>query len=333
MATSGVGVVDAHAHIVVGDLLTGADALGPSIAEVRTVSGRRRLFVGGRELSSVVKEMMDAARMLVEARAEGIDHLVLSPWVQVLPGGLPLPEARRRCEVHNAALAQLVDQDPRHLSGLAAVPIDHPSEAAAMLVSACEMGLSGIEVAAGSAGYLGDPSLEPLWSAAEARRAIVFVHPATHGMALSELGSHYLWNTLGNPFETTIAAAHLVLGGVLERHPDLRVLLAHGGGALPALVGRLGHGSRAVGAARGLLQGTIEDSLGRLYYDSITHDPRLLRELVDRAGPDHVLLGSDRPFDMGDPDSVGTVRRAGLSPAHEAAVLGENAARLLGKGS
>ena len=121
-----------------------------------------------------------------------------------------------------------------------------------------------------------------------------------------------------------------MLAGVLERHPGLRVLLAHGGGALPALRGRLRQGASFQPQARARLTGSVEDSLRRLYYDTVTHDPGLLRDLVAFAGADHVLLGSDYPFDMADARPAATVAAAGLHPDDEQAVLGASAARLLG---
>jgi aminocarboxymuconate-semialdehyde decarboxylase len=117
------------------------------------------------------------------------------------------------------------------------------------------------------------------------------------------------------------------MSGVLERHPGLRLLLAHGGGAILALRGRLRHASKRVEAAGGV---DVDASLKRFYYDTITHDPALLRALVDYVGAGRVLAGSDQPFDMADPDPVETVRAAGLDPAAEAAVLGGNAEVLLG---
>jgi aminocarboxymuconate-semialdehyde decarboxylase len=156
----------------------------------------------------------------------------------------------------------------------------------------------------------------------------VFVHPTTRGF--TGPGDYYLWNTVGNPLETTITAAHLIMAGVLERHPGAHVLLAHGGGAVLALRGRLRHAHQHLQAARTRLREPVADSLRRLYFDTVTHDPAVLRELVDFVGADRVLLGSDHPFDMADPDPVATVRSAGLDAAAEAAVLGGNAERLLG---
>ncbi|MGH8996039.1 MAG: amidohydrolase family protein [Acidimicrobiales bacterium] len=322
--------VDVHAHIVPAGLLDGPGALDPSLAEWREVAGRRRLFTRGRELASVVGEMVDPALMAAEAARDGVDHLLLSPWARLAPLGLPAGEARQRCEQVNEPLAGVVASDPALFSALGVVPVEHPAEAVAALRAAMGSGLAGVELAAEGGGFLGDESLEPLWAAAEELSAIVFVHPSTRAIALGALDHHYLWNTVGNPAETAIAAARLATGGVLERHPDLCVVLAHGGGALPALVGRLRHGQRAVPAAAGRLSDPIERSIARFHYDTITHDPTLLRRLVDDYGAERVLLGSDRPFDMGDPDPVGSVRALGLDAADETAVLGDNAVRLLG---
>jgi aminocarboxymuconate-semialdehyde decarboxylase len=121
-----------------------------------------------------------------------------------------------------------------------------------------------------------------------------------------------------------------VMAGVMERHPALRVLLAHGGGALLALRGRLRHAHRFQGQARSRLREAPDDSIRRFYFDTLTHDDALLRSLIEYAGADHVLLGSDYPFDMGDARHVDTVRALGLAPDVEEAILGGNAERLLG---
>jgi aminocarboxymuconate-semialdehyde decarboxylase len=323
-------VVDAHAHIVVRELFAGSGALLPSVAEIREIGGRERLFIGGSELTSVVGEFFDPQRMLAEASAKGIDHLLLSPWVQLLPVGLPAAEARRRCEVQLDALAGITAAHPGRISALGAVPIEHPAEAVATLRAAHAAGLKGVELPAAAAGYLGEAALEAFWEAAEELGALVFVHPASRGISIGALDRHYLWNSVGNPLETAVAAAQLAASGVLERHRDLRVLLAHGGGVLPAVRGRLAYAQRTVVAARGGLVEPLESSLGRFYFDSITHDRRQLQRLVDDFDASRVLLGSDRPFDMGDPDPVGSVRSLGLSAHDEAALLGANAARLLG---
>ena len=191
-------------------------------------------------------------------------------------------------------------------------------------------GLAGAEIPASIAGrYLGDDFFLPFWAAAEDAGALVFIHPTTRGFAVPALDQYYLWNSVGNPMETAIAAAHMAMAGVLERHPRLRVVLAHGGGALPVVRGRLRRAFAVRPEARARIRSGPDGTLRRFYYDTVTHDHDLLVDLVRFAGADQVLLGSDRPFDMGSDDPVGEVRALGLGRAEEL-VLGGNAARLLG---
>lgn len=323
-------IVDSHSHIVAAAMTSTAEAVERWQVHVREQSGRTRVWPGGRELTSVVREFVDPERMSEEAAGDGIDHLLLSPWVRLLPFDIPLDEARTACRVQNRALAEIVAADPRRFSALGCLPLQGPVEAARDLPGLLSDGLAGVELSASVGGlFLGDDSLEPFWAAAEETRALVFVHPTTRGLAMPVFDEYYLWNSVANPVETATAAAHLVMAGVLERHPDLHLLLAHGGGALGALRGRLEHAFRAVPAAASRLREPPSHSIRHLYFDTVTHGTEELRRLVDDAGADHVLLGSDRPFDMGEPDPVAAVRALGLPSDQEEAVLGGNATRLL----
>jgi aminocarboxymuconate-semialdehyde decarboxylase len=135
---------------------------------------------------------------------------------------------------------------------------------------------------------------------------------------------HYLWNTVGNPFETTVSAAHMLAAGVFDAHPRLNVLLAHGGGVLPALRGRLAREQEIHPPGR-----DVRSALKRFLVDTVVHDAEVLRGLIEFFGADRVLLGSDYPFDMGSERPVELVRALGLPPDDEALILGENALRLL----
>ena len=324
-------IVDAHAHIVVRDAAAGPGRTGSWRPQVTEAGGRSRIRHEGRELTSVIGEFTDPDRMAEEAEAQGVGHLLVSPWVRLLPFEHPLAEARDICRVQNDALAALVAARPDRFSALGAVPLQDPATAAGDLLKLLADGLAGVELTPGIAGrYLGDDAFEPFWEAAEDAGAVLFVHPATRGLALPVFGEYYLWNSVANPVETATAAAHLVTAGVLERHPRLKIVLAHGGGALWAVRGRLRRAHTQVPAARSRLREPPDASLARFYHDTVTHNPVLLRRLIEDAGPDHVLLGSDRPFDMGTDDPVGDVRALALPAGDEAAVLGGNAARLLG---
>ena len=300
-------VVDAHAHVIV-------PGLG---AEVRWEDGAQVLDFGGRSIRSAVREFVDLDRILEEQDRAGVDFVVLCPWVTLLGRG----PARQ-----NEGLAAMVGE---RVAALGTVHLEHPEE----LVELMRDGrLSGVEVAASFEGdYLGADRFGDFWAAAEETGALVFVHPTTRGFDQPVFDDFYLWNVVGNPLETTITAAHMVLAGVLEQHPGLRVLLAHGGGALPALRGRLRHAHSFQPQARSRLTESPEDSLRRFCFDTVTHDEGLLRDLVAFAGADRVLCGSDYPFDMGVERPAEIVRALGLASGEENAILGGNARRLLGQ--
>ena len=320
-------IVDAHAHVIVPELLRDAapeEAWRPSVSRS---GGAQVVELDGRTIRSAVHEFVDLDGIFAAEQAAGIDHVVLCPWVPLLFLDAPAAEGAARCRLQNDALAELVRARPDAVSALGAVPLQEPELAAAELEALMAAGeLRGVEIAASVGGtFLGDERFEPFWEAAESTSALVFIHPTTRGFQGPAFADYYLWNTVGNPFETTITAAHMVMAGVMERHPDLRVVLAHGGGALPALRGRLRHAHAAVAAARARLTEPPEASIRRFYFDTVTHDPAVLRALAGFVGADHIVLGTDHPFDMGDPDPVATARRAGLDPD----ALGDTAMRLL----
>jgi aminocarboxymuconate-semialdehyde decarboxylase len=322
-------IVDCHAHVIPAAMRTDAvpDDWRPRL---QRDDGGLVLSFQGRRLTSVTGEFCDVDGMLAQAAAAGVSHLLLSPWIMLVPVLADPADAARICRVQNESLAQTAADHAGDVWALGAVPLQDPDRSVAELEYLMSLpGLRGAEVPASVAGcYLGEDRFARFWAAAADTGALVFVHPTTRGLGVPALDGRYLWNAVGNPLETTIAAAQLVLAGVLSRHPGLTVLLAHGGGALPALRGRL---RRAVEVRPEARAGCadVDAALGRLYFDSLTHDRAVLADLVAFAGAGHVVLGSDRPFDMGSDDPVADVRSLGLSPADEHDVLGGNAAALL----
>ena len=293
-------VVDSHAHVIV-------PGLG---AEVEWVDGAQVVRFGGREIRAAVREFCDLERILAEQDRAGVDVVVLCPWVNL---------CGHEVERQNEALAELAGD---RVAVLGTVDLERPDDLRELM---SDGRLAGVELPASTDGaYLGDERFRDFWAAAEETGALVFVHPTTRGFSDPVFERHYLWNTVGNPVETTITGAQLVLSGVLDEHPDVRVLLAHGGGALPALRGRLAHEQTFHPPGRDVL-----GALRRLFYDTVVHDADVLRGLVDFAGADHVLCGSDYPFDMGSARPAELVRSLGLDPAEERAILGGNALRLL----
>ena len=324
---------DLHAHVIVPDITRDAAPSEDWRPRVYREDGAQVVELGGRPIRSALAEFVDADRIIEAQEAAGIERTVLSPWVPLLFYEVEPEEGLRRCRIQNDALAALVRARPERVAALGGVPLQEPELAASELERLMAGGeVVGVEVAASVRGaYLGDDRFDRFWAAAERTGALVFVHPTTRGFDVPALGDYYLWNSVGNPFETTIAAAHLVMAGVFERHPRLRMVLAHGGGALLALRGRLRHAHTFQPQARARLAESPEESIRRFCFDTVTHDTELLRALIAFAGPERVLLGSDYPFDMGDPAAVGTVRGLDLPPEAEAAILAGNAERLSGR--
>jgi aminocarboxymuconate-semialdehyde decarboxylase len=287
-------VVDAHAHVIVPGLGAGVEWRGD--AQVVTYDGR--------EIRSALREFSDVPRIVEEQDASGVDVVVLAPWVNLC--GVEV-------ERQNEALASYVSDRVWALG--TATTAEELQDVMA------DGRLCGVEVPATA---LLDEDLDDLWSAAEETRALVFVHPSTRGFALPVMDEQYLWNTLGNPFETTVGAAHFVLSGKAQRHPALRLLLAPGGGGLPALRGRLAH--EAVVHDTGV---DVRDTIRSFYVDTVVHDAEVLRGLVDFFGADRVLLGSDYPFDMGTEHPAEIIRALGLQVEDEDKILGGNAVNLL----
>ncbi|HEX9064765.1 MAG TPA: amidohydrolase family protein [Streptosporangiaceae bacterium] len=322
-------IVDCHCHVVPAEMTTTAvpERWRPRLS--KGDDGRTEAGLRGAVIRSITGEFTDAGLMLGQAAAQGVDHLVLSPWISLVPVDAELAEAADVCAVQNAGLAALAAVHPGRISVLAAVPLQDPAAAAATLRAAMrEPGVLGAEIPASVRGvYLGDPSFEPFWAAAQEAGALIFVHPTTTGFGLDALRPYYLWNSVGNPLETAVTAAHLASAGVLDRYPGLVILLAHGGGALAAVRGRLRRAYAVRPEARSGSAAGPDAILRRFYYDSLTHDPALLAELVGFAGATQVLLGSDRPFDMGSDRPVDEVRALG-NAGHEELILSGNAARL-----
>ena len=319
---------DVHAHVIVPEI-TGDEPWQPRVWW--DDAGGQVVAIGGRQIRAAVSEFVDIEGILAAQDEAGVDRVLLCPWVPLLYYDAEPEEGLRRARIQNEALACLVRDRPERVAALGAAPLQDPELAAGELRELMAAGvLRGVEVAASVRGvFLGDDRFEPFWQAAEDTGALVFVHPTTRGFDSPAFQDHYLWNTVGNPLETATTAAHMVVAGVMERHPDLRVLLAHGGGALLAVRGRMRHAHGFQPQAKARLRESPEESIRRFHFDTLTHDGALLHALIEFAGPGRVLLGSDYPFDMGDPRQVDTVRALGLAPEVEAAVLAGNAERIL----
>ncbi len=259
----------------------------------------------------------------------GLDGAAVSSPPEFFMYWAPAEAGLRLARIVNDGYAEWAQAFPGQFCPLATVPLQDTVRAAGELRRAVEIGLRGVAICSHVNGRdLDDPGFAPFFAAAAALEVPVFLHPQNSG-DMSRLADYHLWNLVGFPAETATAAARLILSGTLARHPGLRIVLAHGGGFFPYQIGRLDHGWAARPRLREACPEPPSFYLRQIWCDSLVHSPMALRFLVERVGEDHVVLGTDHPFDMGDDAPLGSLREAGLPAAAEAKVAGATLMRLM----
>ncbi len=220
---------------------------------------------------------------------------------------------------------------PYRFVGLATVPLQDPQAAADELERAMNiLEMKGVEISSNVNGKNLDAlELWPFYEKAQELEAFIFVHP-TNVAGIDRMPKYHLRNLIGNPLDTSLAIASLIFGGVLENFPKLKFCFAHAGGFIPYQLGRLEHGYKVRPESKEIISKPPSEYFKLLYFDTITHYTPALKYLIERVGSDRVLLGSDYPFDMADPDPVSTVNSLeSISHVERREVLSENAAQLL----
>ena len=268
---------------------------------------------------------------LARMDAMGVDHHLLSLSPGIHWYGTEPEDAVAHARTVNDELAEIVASHPDRFSALAYLPLRDPQASVKELHRAVrELGFAGAIVGTNVNGKdWDDPELFPILEAAADLQKLVFVHPARiRGRGF--LDRYHLKNLLGNPLETAVTFCSLVFGGVMDRLPDLDVLLAHGGGFACTGIGRIDHGYAVRPEAAQEAEVIPSAYLKRLAVDSLVHSPETLRLVIERVGIERVMLGTDYPADMGQPDPVAWIRGAGLTPEQEEAILSGNVARYLG---
>jgi aminocarboxymuconate-semialdehyde decarboxylase len=316
--------LDIHAHIIETDTLAEIQRAVPDCGlELHTTEGEfGTLVISGAPYHNFPRGGWDVARRLADMDRAGFDRQLLAVVPQTVLYDKPAEDALTAARIQNAGIARRVRAMPDRFMGLATVPMQAPDMAAAELRRAMtEDGLLGAMIGSHVEGRnLDDPALDPFWAEAESQRAFLLLHPVKIA-GMDRQRSYYLNNFVGNPLDTTIAAACLVFGGVLERFPGLNIVLSHGGGFTPYQAARWVHGWAERAEAKVRLKGEPGPSIDRLLFDTILHGPHQLQFLVDWAGADRVMLGSDYPFDIGQYDAVEVIDSLRLTAAQRAALL------------
>ncbi len=327
-------VIDVHSHIVPPRLARAAQRGGRhyGLDFGRDAQGRVTSSSGGGTPFALPwpTPLETPAERIASMDAIGVDVHVLSlspsmHWYNLSPAnGLALAIDT------NDDIAELVDSYPDRFRGLAFLPLQDPSSAVDELERCIrELNFAGALVGTNVNGLDWDAEeLLPVLQAARDLDALVFVHPA-RGRANPYLTKYHLKNLIGNPFETAVAIASLIFGGVLDRLPDLRLCFAHGGGYGCLGIARMDHGHRVRAEAQGMSR-LPSDYLKGVFFDSLVHGHRTLDQLIDLAGIDQIVLGSDYPADMGEPNPVDFIRsHPGLTDGERDMILSRNPARLL----
>lgn len=271
----------------------------------------------------------EAKRALLDRM--GVDKAVLSIAPSCYFYWVNAADALEACRIANDWVSAFCRKHPERFGAMATVPIQDTATALKELRRAHEtLGINALATAPIVNGrMLDEEAFFPIYEYCAKEGILIFLHPA-NVPPRPEYASYYNGNAIGNVLETNIGINHLIFGGVFEKYPDLKVFAAHGGGYFPYQLGRLKHVYKVRQEPRKHITKSPEDYLKTIYYDTITHWDESLQFLVNSFGADHVMLGTDTPFDMGDYQPVEHVKELKLSPAERERIFSGNANRLLG---
>ncbi|MGO8916017.1 MAG: amidohydrolase family protein [Stellaceae bacterium] len=324
--------IDLHTHIVPASFPS-----NPGAADLRWPSMQHRecaadVIISGKVYRSVEASCWTVSQRLDAMAESGVSAQVLSPMPELLSYWLPLPAATLLCEHLNAEIARMVADAPGRFYGLGAVTLQAPEVAARQLEQIVRgHGLQGVEIGTHVNGKpIGDASFEPFFAAAEALGAAVFVHPL-RALGIERLvGPPALEQVVGFPCETSFAVASLMTGGMLERHPRLKLAFSHGGGAFGLVLPRLQHGWSVLPALRAAMPQAPTAYAARLSFDTLVYDRRTLRFLVEQFGAARLIVGSDYPFTIAERQPLRFLEALGLDRDAEQAIASGNARAFLG---
>ena len=303
--------IDIHSHVIPQRIV---DAIAADPARFRArVDGEgaaRKVVHDQGYVYPLFPEFLHVDAKLEAMDRKSIDLSVISPAPPMFYYWADAQLALDVAGLVNDGVAEMVAENPRRLRGMATVPMQHPDAAVAELERVVrEHGFKAVEIGTSIEGaQLAEGRFRPLLRRAAELGAFVFAHPYYVG-AKSGLEDYYLTNLIGNPLDTTVMLANLMYSGALDELPELKLVLAHGGGFAPYQIGRLVHGHKVRKEASAKTASSPKDLMRRIYFDSLVFDPQALRYLIDLVGADHVCIGTGRAVRHGGQRSARHDRR------------------------
>lgn len=324
--------IDIHCHIatpeaepLVKDLFTPTKEPFFRFATAETLRINQQLF------ASLRPKLTDPQERLKDMDRMGIAIQAISPGPNQFYYWTDGELGARLARMQNDRVAEIVRSRPDRFVGMGTLPLQDIEKAVLELDRVVkELGFRAVEISSNVAGMDFDaPRFEPFWAKVQEFDVLVFVHPVGFTDA-ERLKDYYLNNVIGQPLEEAVFVSRLIFSGVLERYPNLKIVVGHGGGYLPFYPGRMDHAYKVRPENKQHISRPPSTYLKKLYFDSIVYQEESLQNLVRFAGSDHVLLGTDYPFDMGETDPVGFINALkSVSQTEREQMLGGNAARLL----
>ncbi len=323
--------VDCHGHMAVpaADELVRPHLPAAQLDAVKYASQAAR-DVNKLQNSERMPLMIGTEGRLKDMDRMGLDVQVMSPVPPQFNYQADAGLCAEASQIINDGLAQAAASSDR-LVAIGTVPLQDCDRAIAEMERCMgDLGMPGLELGANAGSdEISAARLEPFWARAEELGATILLHPTS--FASDRLADHYLSNVIGNPLETTVAVAHLIFDGVLDRYPGLKIILSHGGAYTAAYTARMDHAWGARPDCRGRISRPPSDYMAQLYLDTIVFATDQLEHLHRKFGADRLLIGTDYAFDMGEYDPIEHVQQTpGLDAAAVAQICGGNAVALFG---
>ncbi len=326
--------IDIHSHIVPEQFpaYTGVSRNIPWPSMAAAHACHAHVMIEGKVYRTVHQSCWLSEDRIRDMDRGSIGVQCLSPMPELLSYWLPATDAQRLIRFLNDEIANAVTRFPTRFIGLGAVPLQDMDLALRELEYVVnELKFPGVEIASHVDGVsIGDPRFEPFFAAVEKMGAAIFVHalrPAGQDRVVGGVAEQVICF----PGDIGLAAASMITGGIAERHPKLRIAFSHGGGVFSFLVPRMTRAWEVTPKLKQALPQAPGVYARRFYYDTIVFDPAALRHIIHSFGASQIVVGSDYPFNLGDPDPMGTISRAGLDAATVRAIVVENAERFLGR--